>query len=59
MSRHAVEELQVGMRIAHGIFGEGVITKLNVSSDSTMEVDFQSVGHKKLMLRFASFKILD
>lgn len=58
LSTHTADELEEGMKIVHGKFGEGRITRVNRQSEPTVEVDFNAVGHKKLMLRFATFKIL-
>lgn len=51
--------LTKGVRIRHGIFGEGVINKIeNVSGDEIIIVDFDGVGKKKLMLKYAKYEIL-
>ena len=47
------------MRIKHDIFGEGVIEKIeNLSGDEIIIVDFNKVGTKKLMLKYAKFTII-
>jgi DNA helicase-2/ATP-dependent DNA helicase PcrA len=49
--------LHMGDRVAHKIFGEGIITKAEpVGSDVLLEVDFDKVGVKKLMGGFAGLK---
>lgn len=60
LTLHKVEELEVGMRIEHSRFGIGEITV--VASDvpsPTITVQFTEVGEKKLLLKFARFKIID
>ena len=51
--------LKKGVRIKHEIFGEGVIEKIeNLSGDEIIIVDFNKVGTKKLMLKYAKFTII-
>lgn len=57
---HKASELKVGLRICHQRFGNGVITDIDyVSSDTTIIVEFDNVGTKKLLLRFAKFSIIN
>ena len=52
--------LSAGMRIRHDRFGEGVITAVNGEGDnSKISVDFENVGTKVLLLKFAKFVILE
>ncbi|MBD5370032.1 MAG: UvrD-helicase domain-containing protein [Bacteroides sp.] len=53
-------ELKVGMKIEHAKFGIGEVLRMERVSDNDMiMVDFGVVGTKKLLLRFAKFKILN
>ena len=56
---HAASELNVGSIIDHFRFGRGVITKVDTSgSDAKIVVNFDEVGTKTLLLKFAKFNIL-
>lgn len=56
----AINALSVGSNIEHERFGKGTIVSIEGSGENAKaEVDFQAVGHKKLLLKFALFKILD
>lgn len=51
--------LRKGTKIKHAIFGEGKIEKIeNVSGDEIIVVNFQGIGKKKLMLRYAKFTVI-
>ena len=51
--------LQAGTRIAHDRFGEGTITSVDGSNDSArISVNFDHVGNKTLLLKFAKIKVL-
>lgn len=55
-----VPNVSVGTRILHERFGSGVVTATEGKGiDSKATVDFQNVGVKQLLLRFAKFKIAD
>ncbi len=54
---HAASELKVGMSIEHSTFGHGVITEITTGTNDAVSVKFVNVGDKKLLLRFAKFKI--
>lgn len=48
---------RVGQRVRHRVFGDGVITAVTeMSSDSMLEVEFETVGKKKLMANYANLK---
>ncbi len=48
-----------GMRVHHKIFGDGTVTEaVNMSSDSMLTVNFDGVGTKKLMAKFAKLEII-
>ncbi len=52
-------ELKIGAKIEHSKFGIGEIIRLeHVSGNDMMMVDFGVVGVKKLLLRFAKFRLL-
>ncbi len=56
----AINALCVGSNIEHERFGKGTIVSIEGSGENAKaEVDFQAVGRKKLLLKFALFKILD
>lgn len=58
--QHTRDELAPGMRIEHLKLGVGTITALGaVSGEDSITVDFGVMGTKKLLLKFAKFKILD
>ena len=54
-----LSKYQVGQRVYHKKFGEGVITKLE-KEDDDRKVDWEcdKVGHKRLMAKFAGLEIL-
>lgn len=57
-TRHDAAELSEGMRIDHDRFGNGIIRKLDISgADAGILVDFGGTS-RKLLLKYASFKIL-
>ena len=52
-------DLQVGMRIRHGSFGDGEILEIDQASSSPrIKVRFDVVGEKTLLLQFAKFERL-
>ena len=56
----AINALSVGSNIEHERFGKGTIVSIEGSGENAKaEVDFQAAGRKKLLLKFALFKILD
>lgn len=55
----SADKLQPGTRIEHQRFGTGTVRSQSGSGGDTMiTVDFDNVGVKKLLLRFAKFKVL-
>lgn len=57
--QHSAAEVKVGTQIEHDRFGKGVIEKISqISGEDMITVDFGVVGVKKLLLKFAKFKIL-
>ena len=56
---HRASELSVGTRIAHNSFGRGEIIGMgHVSGEDSITVQFEVIGLKKLLLRYAKFSIL-
>ncbi len=56
---HTIEQLATGMTIEHSRFGRGVITDIDTAAgDARIEVSFNTLGVKKLLLKFARFKII-
>ena len=52
-----LERFAPGTRVSHSVFGEGVIALAkDMGGDILYEVDFKSVGKKKLMATFAKLK---
>jgi hypothetical protein len=57
--QHTRSELEIGMQIEHVKLGKGTITALgSVSGEDSITVDFGVMGSKKLLLKFAKFRIL-
>lgn len=53
------EELRVGGLVEHEIFGRGRVTNITGGGESLKAtVEFESVGRKNLMLKFAKLKLL-
>ena len=49
-----------GQRIYHKRFGEGNISKIEPEGDDLkLDIQFDKVGHKRLMARFANLEIID
>lgn len=56
---HTADELSEGCRIMHNRFGEGVVRSIDESrGDAMIDVNFKQVGMRKLLLKYAKFKIL-
>ena len=52
-----LSKYQVGQRVYHKKFGEGVITKLEREDDDLkVDLQFDKVGHKRLMAKFAGLE---
>ena len=51
--------ISVGTKILHSRFGQGVITGYdNTSGETIINVNFENLGDKKLLLKFAKFQII-
>ncbi len=58
-SLHSLSEISQGCNILHNKFGQGTIAKIDTSgSDPKIVVDFDVMGRRTLLLKFAKFKIL-
>lgn len=56
---HQESEINEGMRIEHGKFGRGqIVKKGHISGEASITVDFDMVGKKNLLLKFAKFTII-
>lgn len=56
--KHTADEIKIGMTISHERFGLGKVVKISqISGEDMITVDFDVVGTKKLLLRFAVFTI--
>ncbi len=56
---HKISELHTDMQIVHARFGTGIITEIDsVSTDPRIVVEFDNVGSKTLLLKFARFNII-
>ncbi|MCM1032669.1 MAG: UvrD-helicase domain-containing protein [Odoribacter sp.] len=56
---HASDEVMDGMKIAHPKFGNGTIVSVETSSiGTTLSVQFDNAGLRKLLLKYAHFKII-
>ena len=48
-------QFSLGDSVCHKVFGRGVITKMiPMGGDHLVEIDFENIGSKKLMLRAAA-----
>lgn len=57
--KHNSDDLQIGTVIQHDRFGKGkIINKSQISGEDSITVDFGIVGVKRLLLKFAKFRIL-
>ena len=49
-----------GTKVFHKKFGEGIISKVEEEGeDLKVDIDFDKVGHKRLMARFAGLQVID
>lgn len=50
---------EVGVRVFHKKFGEGTISKTEQEGDDLkVDIDFDKVGHKRLMAKFANLELI-
>ena len=51
--------IKVNMQVSHGRFGKGIVIKLtNEFPNTKATIDFEKVGQKQLLLKFAKLKIV-
>ena len=54
-----LSQYKIGQRVYHKKFGEGTITKLEEEgNDIKVDLEFDKVGHKRLMAKFAGLEII-
>ncbi|MEG0559633.1 MAG: UvrD-helicase domain-containing protein [Muribaculaceae bacterium] len=57
---HDKSEVSVGMKVSHSRFGLGIIKSIESQNlDAKITVDFENIGVKKLLLKFAKFEIIN
>ena len=55
-----LSEFEEGIRVSHKKFGEGTIVKTEPEGDDLkVDINFDKVGHKRLMAKFARLEILN
>ena len=55
----SIKGLDVGARIRHDRFGSGIVTEISGEGDNRkIGVEFEQVGKKQLLLKFAKFTII-
>ena len=55
-----LSQYKEGVRIFHKKFGEGVINKVEPEGeDLKVDINFDKVGHKRLMAKFANLEVID
>lgn len=58
--QHSIKDLAPGTRILHPKLGKGTVTATgNVSGEPSITVNFDRLGEKKLLLKFAKFEIIE
>lgn len=59
-THQSIDGLNVGARIKHERFGMGIVTELiGENENAKASVDFESFGHKQLLLKFAKFTVIE
>ena len=54
-----LSKYQAGVKIFHKKFGEGIISKVEPEGDDLkVDIDFNKVGHKRLMAKFAKLEVI-
>ena len=55
---HTIDEVNEGAHIIHSVFGNGTIVRIDTSgSDAKIIAEFDVMGQRTLLLKFAKFKI--
>ncbi len=56
----AAGKIEIGTHICHARFGDGTVTAIEGTGDNCkIAVEFENVGSKQLLLKFAKFKIIE
>ncbi len=53
------DDLHVGSRVAHNRFGHGEVVTIDTAADAKVVVNFENVGLKTLLLKFAKFQLIE
>ncbi len=57
--QHSIDEINIGTRIEHPKLGKGTVTEIgNIAGEPSITVNFEFIGSKKLLLKFAKFNII-
>ena len=55
-----LSQYKPGLKVEHKKFGVGIITAIEQEGDDLkVDIDFEKVGHKRLMAKFAGLKIIE
>ena len=55
-----LQQYQIGVRVYHKKFGEGTISTVEAEGDDLkVDIDFEKVGHKRLMAKYAGLEIIE
>ena len=55
-----LSKYKAGVRIFHKKFGEGIINYVEEEGDDLkVDINFDKVGHKRLMAKFANLEIIE
>ena len=55
-----LSKYKTGVKIYHKKFGEGVINQVEPEGDDLkVDINFNKVGHKRLMAKFANLEIIE
>ena len=54
-----LQQYQVGVKVYHKKFGEGIISTVEAEEDDLkVDIDFEKVGHKRLMAKYAGLEVI-
>ena len=54
-----LQQYQVGVKVFHKKFGEGIISTVEAEEDDLkVDIDFEKVGHKRLMAKYAGLEVI-
>ena len=55
-----LSQYESGVKVKHKKFGNGIITKIEPEGDDyKVDIDFEKVGHKRLMAKFAGLEVIE